>query len=88
MVASSKPIACLKINNSIITEDKEKADILADRYDSMSKTSNQSLAFQIIKATEEEKFKISLPDLLADSNANLNLNNSFHTFRTQPGIAM
>ena len=41
----------------------------------MSKTNNKSPAFQIIKASAEEKFKNSLPDHFADSNANPNLNN-------------
>ena len=49
-------VTCLKINNTIITEDKEKADALAQHYDNMAKDSNLDPDFKIVKITKENEF--------------------------------
>ena len=52
----------------------------------MSKKSNLSPAFQLIKAAEEEKFENALPEFLADSKANPNLNSNFTPFELKQAL--
>ena len=67
-------VTCLKINNTIITEDKEKADALAQHYDNMAKDSNLDPDFKIIKITKEKEFDENLPNIRHDNENNLNKN--------------
>lgn len=82
----SEPITCLKTNNIIITEDKEKANALANHYDNMSKTSNQHPSFQQTKEVEERKFEKTLPDFFTDCTSNNNLNNKFTLFELNQAL--
>ena len=67
-------VTCLKINNTIITEDKEKADALAQHYDNMAKDSNLDPDFKIVKITKENEFNENLPNIRHDNENNLNKN--------------
>lgn len=82
----TEKINCLKINGQTITNDREKADALANHYHNMSKTSNQDPAFQTIKETEERTFNQSLPDLFNDDRRSSNLNCDFTLFELNEAL--
>ena len=67
----SKPfeqISCLKSGNTIITDDKAKADALVTHYDNMSRSDNLSEDFTPIK--EYIEGRCNLPQQLLDKGGN------------------
>lgn len=80
-------ITCLKSGNAVITDDREKANVLAQHYDSMSKTKNQNGTFVQIKKHIEED--CNLPQKLLDKGGDndSNLNRPFSLFELNNALA-
>ena len=87
---SGKPfeqISCLKSGDTIITDDKAKADALVTHYDNMSSSDNLSKDFTPIK--EYIEGKCNLPEKLLDKGGNndSNLNRNFSLFELNHALA-
>ena len=67
-------LTCFKVNDTIVTEDKEKADPLAQHYDNMAKDTNLDPTFITVNITKEKEFDENLPDIQHDNENNLNKN--------------
>ena len=67
-------VTCLKVSNTIVTEEKEKADALAQHYDNMAKDANLDPDFKTVKITKEKKNDENLPNIQHDNENNLNKN--------------
>ena len=80
-------ISCLKSGDTIITDDKAKADALVTHYDNMSSSDNLSKDFAPIK--EYTEGKCNLPEKLLDKgdNNDSNLNRKFNLFELNHALA-
>ena len=67
-------LTCFKVNDTIVTEDKEKADALAQHYDNMAKDTNLDPTFKTVNISKEKEFDENLPDIQHDNENNLNKN--------------
>ena len=80
-------ITCLRSGNGVVTDDREKAEILVQHYDNMSKSDNQNgTLVQIKKHIEED---CNLPQKLLDKGGNngSNLNRPFNLFELNNALA-
>ena len=80
-------ITCLKSGNGVVTDDREKAEILLQHYDNMSRSDNQNGTFVQIKKHIEED--CNLPQKLLDKGVNngSNLNRPFNLFEFNNALA-
>ena len=68
----SEPITCLKTNDQIITNDRDKAQLLAQHYADTSKSENYDPKFQNIKKIQDNIYKEAKPHMEEDNEHNLN----------------
>ena len=67
-------ITFLKVDDNIITEDTEKAEALAQHYNSLAKDSNLDPTFRINKTIKKIEFEENLVNIQHDTENNLNKN--------------
>ena len=80
-------ITCLKINDNVITDDKEKANALAQHYDNMSKTENQPEEFIPVKKYFEENCNLPRRLLEEEGDNESNLNRCFNLFELNHALS-
>ena len=68
----AEPITCLKSNNQINTNDRDKAQLLAQHYSDTSKTENFDPKFQNIEKIQDNIYKEAKFHLEEDNKHNLN----------------
>ena len=80
-------ITCLRFENVVITNDREKANVLAQHYDNMSKTENQTSVFVPFKRIMVENCNLPHELLNKQADNDTDINRPFNLFELNHALA-